>query len=163
MSAVLIALGDEFRRDDGVGPAVARSLHRDGVPARTVISPGDPIELIEAWSGARVAVVLDALRMPHPRPGRVHVLAAADLPVAPSGSHGFDLGAAIALGGALGRTPARLVIVAVEVADVAPGRGLSPAVAAAVPAVARAVAAALSADAEPRRDHPGPVAGVTDR
>lgn len=153
MTAVLIALGDEFRRDDGVGPAIAATLRRDGIPARVLISPGDPIELIEAWSGAPVAVVLDAVRMPRPRPGRVHVLDAADLPVTTAGTHGVELGAAIALGRALGRMPVRLVIIGVEVVDLAPGRGLSPAVAAAEPAVARAVAAALG---------PAHRAGVTD-
>ncbi|PTR45290.1 hydrogenase maturation protease [Rhodococcus sp. OK270] len=140
MTAVLIALGDEFRRDDGVGPAVARALRSGGLPAQVLISQGDPVELIESWSGAAVAVVLDAVRMEFPQPGRVHVLDPADLDTtAATGTHGFDLGAAIALGHAIGRMPDRLVIIGVEVADMAHGPGLSPDVARAAPIVARAV------------------------
>lgn len=153
MTAVLIALGDEFHRDDGVGPVLAGGLLRSGIPARVRISHGDPLELIEWWRGAPVAVMLDAVVALHPRPGRVHLLETDDLPVTRSGTHGFDLGAAIALGRALGHMPDRMVIVGVEVTDVGPGRGLSPAVAAAEPAVARAVALALAGGSSGPDDH----------
>jgi hydrogenase maturation protease len=161
MTAVLIALGDEFRRDDGVGPAIARALRSGGLPAQVVISQGDPAELIESWSGAAVAVVLDAVRVEFPRPGRVHVLDPADLDTsAATGTHGFDLGAAIALGRAIDRMPDRLVIIGVEVADMAHGQGLSPDVARAAPIVARTVVDTLFAGDEVPLMSPGEL--VTD-
>lgn len=161
MTAVVIALGDEFRRDDGVGPAIARALRSGGLPAQVLISQGDPAELIESWSGAAVAVVLDAVRVEIPQPGRVHVLDPADLDTSAAiGTHGFDLGAAIALGRALDRMPDRLVIIGVEIADMAHGPSLSPDVARAAPIVARAVVDTLFPGQEVPLMFPGEL--VTD-
>ena len=58
----MIGVGNEFRRDDGAGPAVLASL-RDRVPPGVdlVLTDGEPTRLIEAWTGAAVAVVIDAV------------------------------------------------------------------------------------------------------
>lgn len=156
MTGVVIALGDEFRHDDGVGPALARSLCGADLPAPVLLPRGDPLALIDGWDGASAAVIVDAIRSTHPQPGRVHVLEACEVnDAAPAGTHGFGLGAVIALGAALGKMPTRLVVVGVEVADVTPGRGLSPAVACAGPAVVAAVQTALSAErSRPRASDP---------
>jgi hydrogenase maturation protease len=68
---VVIGVGNEFRRDDGAGLAVLTSL-RDRVPpgVEIVLTDGEPIRLIEAWIGAALAVVVDAVRADPPRPGR---------------------------------------------------------------------------------------------
>ena len=60
---VIIGVGNEFRRDDGIGPEVVARL-RDQVPATVelLVSDGEPARLIEAWSGAKLAVVVDAVR-----------------------------------------------------------------------------------------------------
>jgi hydrogenase maturation protease len=65
---VVIGVGNEFRRDDGVGPAVVASL-RDRVPPGVdlVLTDGEPTRLIEAWTGAVLAVVIDAVRAHPPR------------------------------------------------------------------------------------------------
>ena len=70
---VVIGVGNEFRRDDGAGPAVIGQL-RDLVPSGVglVITDGEPTRLIEAWTGAALAVVVDAVRAQPPHPGRVH-------------------------------------------------------------------------------------------
>ena len=70
---VVIGVGNEFRRDDGAGPAVVTSL-RGQVPPGVdlVLTDGEPTRLIEAWTGAALAVVVDAVRADPPRPGRVH-------------------------------------------------------------------------------------------
>ena len=45
--------GNPFRRDDGIGPAVAAAIERRHLPGvRVVISDGEPSGLLEAWSGA---------------------------------------------------------------------------------------------------------------
>ena len=107
---VVIGVGNEFRRDDGAGPAVVERL-RDLVPSGVglVITDGKPTRLIEAWTGAALAVVVDAVRAQPPHPGRVHRFVV-DRPGTDAGrtasSHGFGLDEAIALALALDRMPA---------------------------------------------------------
>ena len=52
--AVVIGVGNEFRRDDGAGPAVVARL-RAHVPDDVclLVSDGEPAGLIEAWAGRR--------------------------------------------------------------------------------------------------------------
>ena len=68
---VVIGVGNDFRRDDGAGPAVVASL-RGRVPpgVELVLTDGEPTRLIEAWAGAALAIVVDAVRAHPPRPGR---------------------------------------------------------------------------------------------
>jgi hydrogenase maturation protease len=140
---VVIGLGNEFRRDDGAGPAVVERL-RDLVPSGVglVITDGEPTRLIEAWTGAALAVVVDAVRGQPPHPGRVHRFVV-DRPRAgvarTASSHGFGLDEAIALAVALDRMPGRLIVHAIEAADLTQGTGLTPPVAAAVGMVATAI------------------------
>ena len=144
--AVVIGIGNEFRRDDGAGPAVIGQLH-GRVPAgvRLVVTDGEPTRLIDAWTGAALAVVVDAVRVlgsEPPHPGQVHRFVV-DRPRTAAGqaasSHGFGLDDAIALAMALDRMPGRLIVHAIEAADLTQGPGLTPAVAAAVEIVARAI------------------------
>lgn len=140
---VVIGVGNEFRRDDGAGPAVVASL-RGRVPpgVELVLTDGEPTRLIEAWTGAALAVVVDAVRADPPRPGRIHRFVV-ERPLAgttrAASSHGPGLGDAVGLALALDRMPGRLVVHAIEAADLGQGPGLTPGVAAAVDAAARAV------------------------
>jgi len=139
----VIGVGNEFRRDDGAGPAVLASL-RDRVPpgVNLVLTDGEPTRLIEAWTGAALAVVIDAVRAHPPRPGRVHRFVV-DQPMGgttrAASSHGFGLDEAVSLALALDRMPARLIVHAIEAADLTQGTGLTPQVAAAIDDVASAV------------------------
>ena len=139
---VVIGIGNEFRRDDGAGPAVVDRL-RGLVPpgVELVITDGEPTRLIEAWTGAALAVVVDAVRAEPPHPGRVHRFAV-DRPgpaARTASSHGFGLDDAIALALALDRMPGRLIVHAIEAGDLAQGTGLTPPVAAAVGPVVAAI------------------------
>ena len=141
--AVVIGIGNEFRRDDGAGPAVVARL-RGRLPNDVclLVSDGEPTRLIEAWAGAPVAVIVDAVRAEPAVPGRLHrlVLHRADANVARSASsHGLGLDCAIGLAQALDRMPGRLILHAVEVADVGQGTGLTHAVAASIDTLAAAV------------------------
>jgi hydrogenase maturation protease len=152
--AVVIGVGNEYRRDDGVGLQVLSRL-RGAVPESVglVSSDGEPAALIEAWAGADLAVVVDALRATsgHPESGpaqpgrtfRLEIGQAGQRPAATVSSHGLGLGEAIGLAQVLGRMPGRLIVHAVEVGDCGYGVGLTPAVAAAAVAVAAAVLADL--------------------
>ena len=148
---VVIGIGNEFRRDDGVGPEVLARLQERADPVQAgpvqadpvelVSSDGEPASLIEAWTGAALAVVVDAVLADPPVPGRLHRLALDRLTtdVRPVSSHGLGLGEASGLARALGRMPDRLIIHAVEAADVGHGVGFTPAVAAAVAPLTAAV------------------------
>jgi hydrogenase maturation protease len=146
---VIIGIGNEFRRDDGAGPAVVARLGELLPPGvELTVSDGEPLRLIEAWRGASLAVVVDAVRAEPPSPGRLHRF---ELyrpgPATANGvsSHGMGLDEAIRLALALERMPARLILHAVEVADVSQGIGLTPAVAAATNALVSAVLGDLAA------------------
>jgi hydrogenase maturation protease len=145
---VVIGLGNEYRRDDGAGLAVVTSL-RGRVPpgVELVLTDGEPTRLIEAWTGAALAVVVDAVRADPPRPGRVHRFVL-DRPLAEAtrsaSSHGFGLDDAIRLALALDRMPGRLIVHAIEAADLSQGTGLTPLVAAAMDEVASAVLSDIS-------------------
>jgi hydrogenase maturation protease len=140
---VVIGVGNEYRRDDGAGPAVVARL-RGRVPpgVELMLTDGEPARLIEAWTGAALAVVVDAVRADPPRPGRVHRFVPGrpiGRPARTASSHGFGLDDAVRLALAVDRMPGRLVVHAIEADDLSQGTGLTPLVAAAVGDVARAV------------------------
>ena len=140
---VVLGVGNEDRGDDAVGLLVARRLREEVPPGVEVVeSDGDPARLLDLWQGADLAVAVDAV-VSGGEAGALH-LHDATREALPSGlatlsSHGLGLAQAIELGRALGRLPARLVVIGIEAAEVAPGGELSPAVAA---AIGRAVALA---------------------
>ncbi len=147
--AVVIGVGNPYRRDDGVGPALIAALERCRPPGATlIVSDGEPARLIDAWSGASLAVVVDAVLLDRPEPGRIHrsALHLARPGSAPPGpqaaaasTHGLGIPDAIRLAQALGRVPDRLVTFAVEAASIGFGQGLTPAVAASLPALTDSV------------------------
>ncbi|WP_405653366.1 hydrogenase maturation protease [Streptomyces sp. NBC_00019] len=145
----VIGVGNEFRRDDGVGWAVLSRLRERPLPPGTRLATcdGDPGRLIGLWEGARLAVVVDAAHAHPGTPGRVHRLELdAELLPQPqtTSSHGLGLGEAVELARVLGRLPDHLVVYAVEGADSALGTGLSPAVADAVEPLVKAVEAEIA-------------------
>jgi hydrogenase maturation protease len=145
--AVVIGIGNPYRRDDGIGPAVADEIGQLRLPGvRVVISDGEPIGLLTAWEDAGLAIVVDAIRHEPPCPGRIHRLTVSQLASDGAGasSHGFGVPYALRLGGALRRQPGHLVVIAVEGTDFADGAGLSAAARAAVPAAVAAIRAELA-------------------
>ena len=130
---VVIGVGNPYRRDDGVGPAVVELLRNDGLPdgVRLECSLGDTAELMQLWEGADLAVVVDAARPSAPRPGVVHHTVS---------SHHLPMGEAIELARVLDRMPKRLELFAIEVADTGHGEGLSPPVRLGAQRIAQAIA-----------------------
>ncbi|MFJ8956395.1 hydrogenase maturation protease [Streptomyces sp. NPDC102381] len=144
----VIGVGNEFRRDDGVGWAVVDRLRgraaRRPLPAGTVLDvcDGDPGRLIGLWEWVGLAVVVDAAHAHPGKPGRVHriELDSGWLNQPPTtSSHGMGLGEAVELSRVLGRLPGRLVVYAVEVGDSSLGTAMSGAVAAVVDPLAASV------------------------
>src|SRR5205823_3354369 len=140
--AAVIGVGNEFRRDDGVGPAVVALLEkRELTDVSLTVTDGEPTQLLDAWSRVPLAIVIDAVLCDPSRPGRVH-RTTLDSPLqsaSAASTHGFGIPDAVRLAEALDRAPARLVIYAVEAADLGFGPGLTTEVARVVPEVATAV------------------------
>jgi hydrogenase maturation protease len=132
---VVIGVGNEMRRDDGAGIAVverARPLLPPGVEVRTL--GGEATSLLDAWAGADLAVVVDAVRWDRPPGSGVTRIEVTSAPDAVSGfeagtsSHGLGVAEAVALGRALDRLPRRLVLLLIALAEEGQGEGLSPSV-----------------------------------
>jgi hydrogenase maturation protease len=146
---IVIGVGNPFRRDDGFGPMVVAELagersRDDGLSTPDLrTSDGEPTAMLELWTGADLAVVVDAVHDGGSRPGQRYELSLDDLagladnPAA--SSHGISLGSTVALGRVLDRLPRRLVVLAVAGREFGFGVGLTPGVAAAVRPVVRRV------------------------
>jgi hydrogenase maturation protease len=153
--AVVIGVGNDFRGDDGAGPAVLARL-AGVVPAgvELVASDGEPANLLMAWDGAALAIVVDAMQAGPDPPGTLHRLLI-ETPAAPpsaaapeeagmSGSHQLGLGSAIGLAQVLGRLPDRLIVHGVQGGDFALGASLSTPVAEAIDGLVAAIIADLA-------------------
>ncbi|BBZ33000.1 hydrogenase maturation protease [Mycolicibacterium confluentis] len=149
---VVIGLGNAYRRDDGVGLAVADEVARTAPPDVGVhAGVRDSSQLLDLWVGAEAAILVDATVGPLGEPGRIRrITPDAVATTRTTSSHGLDVAAALALGETLRRNPSRVVLYTVDVADCGYGIGLTSDVAATVPAVAAAVIAeARAATAAP--------------
>ena len=140
---VVIGIGNPYRLDDGVGPAVAAAVAahgRQGV--RVVISAAEPTAILDAWAGATLVVLVDAAA--GGTPGRVRVGTLEDFAESAAvSSHDLSVRQTYGLAAVLDRAPAALLVVTVDVAEVGYGEGLSPAVAAALPVAVCAVLSAI--------------------
>jgi hydrogenase maturation protease len=131
---VVIGVGNPYRRDDGVGPAVVALLRGRLTGVEFVTCDGDPATMIEALSYAGRAVVVDAVRSADSAAGHIHRFDTGHPSATRAGiaaSHAADLGDTLALARELGRIPDSLAVYTVEVDDVSFGVGLSPTVLAA--------------------------------
>lgn len=139
---VVVGMGSEYRRDDGAGVAVADEVCRR-CPGVARLGPvAEPLDLLGLWDGADLVVVADAVRSGAP-PGSVQVIelsgdadgdgGGSGGPPGTTSTHGIGLTGVLRLSRAVGCAPRRVVVVGIEGGDFAPGTGLSPAVADAVP------------------------------
>jgi len=140
---VVLGVGNEYRSDDGVGLAVAKRVAASAPGGVTVLEcEQEPSRLIDAWDGAELALVIDAVDS-GATPGTLHRFDASETPI-PTGvfrssTHAFGVGDAIELARALGRLPRRVVVFGVEGGVFEAGSGLSALVEAAVEPTADAV------------------------
>ena len=136
---IVIGIGNEYRRDDGVGIAVARRLRERFLTKITVLEEsGEGTALMDSWKGATWVMLLDAVRS-GARPGTVHRLDARSTSV-PAGffhysSHAFGVAEAIELARSLDQLPPHLIVYGIEGENFAAGEEFSPVVAQAIEAV----------------------------
>lgn len=145
---LVIGIGNDFRRDDGVGLAVVRRLRALEIPRLSCLEClGDAAALLEAWGDRSDVVLVDAMVSGAP-PGTVLRLDLRQDALAPSATlhstHALSITDAVQLAEALDRLPQHLVLYAVEAADVGYGEELSADVASVVEPLARRLAAELS-------------------
>jgi hydrogenase maturation protease len=146
--ALVVGLGSVDRGDDAVGLLVVRRIAALGREEIAVVECAEPTALIELWAGHDRVVVVDAVRSGAPA-GTLHCReTGAGLPPLPSyfgsgpgpaSTHAFGLAAVAELARALGRLPALLRVVGVEVTSFDHGAPLSPQVAACVDLAVAAV------------------------
>ena len=145
---IIIALGQEFRSDDGVGPW---ALQQAQILFKQKCSyqhhRGDPTDLIDLWQG-RDALVLDAVVMDQQREDPSHTGVHVLRPLEGDGtlkmkrstsSHAFGLIEAVELGKILGKLPQSLTIVAVEACDFGQGVHISAKVRSSLPHILAAI------------------------
>lgn len=135
MRTVVLGVGNAYRGDDGVGPVVAARVRDLSSDLEVVTCEQEPTRLLDAWDGADLALVVDAVSS-GVAPGTVHRFDATEVPVPTSvfrgSTHALGVGEVIELGRALGRLPGRVLLYGVEGERFGAGEGLSPAVAAVV-------------------------------
>ncbi len=154
---MVIGVGNEYRRDDGIGPALIAALEDRWLPdVKLLVSDGEPARLIDDWAGVPLVIVVDAVLCEPSTPGEFY---RTDVPLDghghqddpdlerhphTAGSHSLGIPDALRLGLALDRLPQRLVVYAVEAADVGFGTELSAPVAAVLPRLVEAVVCDLT-------------------
>lgn len=140
----IICCGNLYSSDDAVGLHIAWRLRESNLPDRVqVIEAGTPgLNLLDLWEGIDQVIIVDAV-MSGSEPGTIHVFDGASLPprdFLPLCLHGFNVIDAIDMGRKMGRLPKELRIIGVEIlTEEAYHKGLSPQVAAAIPAACKKV------------------------
>jgi len=137
---LILGIGNRYRSDDAVGPLVADRLAALGLSVQE--HSGEGAGLIEAWSGGKSVIVVDATQS-GAAPGTIHRLDAAAEPLPAAffrySTHRFGLAEAVETARALGRLPERLVVYGVEGRHFGFGEALSPEVAGAVDEVVQRI------------------------
>jgi hydrogenase maturation protease len=150
---VVVGIGNPDRGDDAAGRAVVRLL-RDAPPdgVGLVEQGGEATALLACLEGASTAFLVDACSSGAP-PGTVRRFDVGKEPlpqvVFGLSTHGIGLAEAIELARVLGKLPSNCVVYAIEGSAFEVGTPLSPAVAAAVAAVAARLRCELTHEEEP--------------
>jgi hydrogenase maturation protease len=133
---VVIGVGNELMRDEGVGVVVARALQGENLPEGVEVVEGGVagLDLLFEMEGADRAVIVDAAEMGL-EPGAIRVFTPDELEFEGLGKlaslHHISLLDVLELGKLTG-LQTEVVIVGLQPAEVAPGSGLTPQVGEAV-------------------------------
>lgn len=156
---MVIGLGNEYRRDDAAGLAVARRL-RGRIPWTVHEHSGESVALMEYWKDAGTVIVADAVQS-GATPGTVHRFDAAtnQLPgrFFRTSTHAVNLAEAIELARALNQLPRRLIVYGIEGQAFEAGVGLSADVESAVEDVVERIVEEIgAANASEQKPAPRP-------
>jgi hydrogenase maturation protease len=146
-AAVVIGVGNRWRRDDAAGPEVIDALReRVNDAVALVESDGEPTRLLDAFALAPQVVMVDAV-VTGAEPGTIHRFTNEELPAQMGigqSSHLVQLFETIELGRLLDRLANGLVLIGIEATDFDNGEGMTDAVAAGVTAAVDAVMTELA-------------------
>lgn len=135
MRVVAVGVGNAYRSDDAAGLAVAERLRADADGMEVVACAQEPLRILDAWNGADLALVVDAVSS-GAAPGTIHRFDATERAVPArvfrGSTHALGVGDAIELARTLGRLPGRVLVYGIEGETFTTGERLSPAVEAAV-------------------------------
>ncbi len=126
---MIIGVGNEYRGDDGVGPAVAHVLADGTLPpdVEVTIQSGEATALMTAWADATDVILIDAVAA-QDMPGTIYRIEAHAKPIPErflsSSTHDFGVAAAIELARAIGQLPPRVIVYGIEGADYSMGTQL---------------------------------------
>ena len=147
--ALVLGVGNLYRRDDGAGVRVAHAL-RAAIQAGTTSLPGDTevidggtagLDLLAVLPGTDRLVIVDALT-PAGRPGAVSILRGPDLFATDGLAGAMDV--LLATADLAGVLPREVTVVGIEAADTGDGDTLTPDVEAAIATATAAVVAQLA-------------------
>lgn len=127
---LVIGIGNEFRRDDGVGHFIAGEIKKNNCPgARVLEHRGEGVDLMEEWRGFETVILFDAVSS-GAAPGTVRRFEIPGETVPRSlfccSTHAINISDVIELAKTLDRLPKRLIVYGVEGKSFAMGPGLSP-------------------------------------
>lgn len=141
----IVGCGNPGAGDDAAGLLAVDRARALVPPDVEVVTAPTALHVLDLLDGAETVLLVDAMRTTG---GGRHPGAVVRAESGPDGfpvalrsslsSHGLGLAEAVGLAAALGPVP-RVVFLGVEVGDVRAGRGLSPAVDAALPALVEAI------------------------
>jgi len=148
---LLIAAGNRWRRDDGIGAEIVEQLGvLLGDRVDTLHLSGEGAGLIDAWRDRDAVWLFDAAAAAG-HPGRITRIAAHREPVPAElchhSTHRFGVAEAIEMARVLDQLPDRLLLITVEGAHFGEGPGTTETVSAAGLAVAEEIAATVESDA----------------
>jgi hydrogenase maturation protease len=126
---LLIGVGNEYRRDDGVGRWIARAIKAKQLPNAIVTeASGEGTALMRAWKDGGPVFLFDAVSSGAP-PGTIYRLDAHVQPLPQQffhySTHTFSVAEAIELARALNQLPPHLIVYGIEGKTFEGGVGLS--------------------------------------
>lgn len=126
---LLIGVGNEYRRDDGVGLLIARKLRSKNLPKTTVFEKsGEGASLMETWQGAASVFLFDAVSSGGEE-GKIHRFHAHLEPIPKNffnySTHAFSVAEAVELARALHQLPSSLTVYGIEGKNFQEGIGVS--------------------------------------
>ncbi len=154
----IVAVGNSFYGDDGVGAAVLDRIRQsDAFPGAELVDiHTDALALVDELVPDELNVVIDAADMGL-EPGEAQGFRPSEVAMRIRGDHlslhGFGLAEAFGLAAQLGQLPRDVLIVGVQPERIEINQGLTDKVAAAVPQVISIIKAEVQWDE--RQNHPG--------
>jgi hydrogenase maturation protease len=132
LEVLVIGVGNPLRGDDAAGPMVARRIRDRQLPFfRAIEHDGEGASLMEAWTGAQIVIVVDAVSS-NARPGTICRFDVTQQPLRGNlfqdSTHSFGVHQAVELSRVLNRLPQQLLIYGINGKSFDVGAPLSPGV-----------------------------------